>query len=138
MNWYKKITAQSYQEIVDNPEHYSDPEEPGYFEANRYFSIGQNEDDEDNSYCWIYDGKRLYSKLGGTHGMNFPNLFSWKKEDNINIYRGWYDPKQKLISVVIPRQIGRTEKALQPQSLPTKLRVALLDNFGTDNKIIVF
>ena len=138
MNWYKKILSQTYQEVMEDPEHYSDLDNPDYFEASRYFSIGQNDDEEYDSYCWIFDGRKMHIKKGGTHGMNFPNLFSWKKEDDINMYRGWYDPEQKLISVVIPRQIGRTEQALQPESLPTKLRVALSDSFGTNNKIVVF
>ena len=138
MNWYKKIYSQTYQEIMENPNEYSDSEDPEHYESNRYFSIGQNEDTSGESYCWIYDGRRLRSKKGGTHGLNFPDLFSWKKEDDINMYRGWYDPTQKLISVVIPRQVGRTEKALQPESLSTKLRVALGDAFGTDNKLVVF
>jgi len=139
MNWYKKILlTQRYQDILDDPETYSDPDDPEYFESNKYFSIGQEQEEEYDSHCWIYDGRRLYSKIGGTHGMNFPNLFSWDKEDDMNMYRGWYDPEQKIISVVIPRQIGRTEKALEPQSLPTKLRVALSDKFGTNNKIVVF
>lgn len=136
MNWYKR--AQNYEEVMSNPEYYTDEDNPGFFEASRYFSIGQNDDEEYDSYCWIYDGRKLYSKIGGSHQLNFPNIFSDDKKDNMNIFRGWYDPGQKLISVIIPRQIGRTEQALQPQSLPTKLRVALIDAFGTDNNIKVF
>ena len=70
--------------------------------------------------------------------MNFPDLFSWKRETPSYIYRGWYDPVQKMISVVIPRVSGQTLPALSPESLPTKLRVTLGDHFGTDNQIEVF
>ena len=140
MNWYKK--AQSYQEVMDDPETYSDPDDPEYFNANKYFSIGQNPELEssgkrDWGYCWIWNGREFRSKKGGTHAMNFPDLFSWQKE-NPNIYRGCADPSQKLISVVIPRKPGQIYPALEPSSLPTKLRVALSDNFGTDNDIKVF
>ena len=53
MNWYKRKYSQRYQEIIDNPEYYSDPDDPEYYEANRYFSIGQmpEEDEGDKNYC---------------------------------------------------------------------------------------
>ena len=70
--------------------------------------------------------------------MNFPDLFSWDRENDMNVYRGWYDPTQKLISVVIPRKKGQVDPPLMPESLPTKLRVSLGDTFGRDNQIIVF
>ena len=54
MNWYKKILSQTYQEVMDDPESYSDQEDPGYFNAYRYFAIGQDDDLVDSSYCWIY------------------------------------------------------------------------------------
>ena len=47
MNWYKKILAQSYQDIMDDPDTYSDPDDPEHYDANRYFSIGQNEDSDE-------------------------------------------------------------------------------------------
>ena len=135
MNWYKKILAQSYQDVMSDPETYSDPDEPDHFDANRYFSIGQNQEDGDESYCWIWNGREMRTRKGGTHSMNFPDLFSWKKEDP-NIYRGWADPSQKLISVIIPRIPGQVAPALDPSSLPTKLRVILGDYFpGYDTKV---
>lgn len=136
MNWYKKILSQTYEEVMADPEEYTDPDEPDLFDARRYFSIGQYETEEE-SYCWIYNGRSIKAKKGGTHAMNFPRLFSHNKEDP-NIYRGWYDPSQKIISVVMPRQRGQVDPALRPESLPTKLRVALSDKFGTDNQVVVF
>ena len=132
-------TAQRYEDVMADPETYSDPEDPELFESYRYFSIGQmDEEDGEKSYCWIYDGRNLLVEQGGTHAMNFPNLFSWKKHGDFKGYRGWYDPNQKMISVVIPRERGQVDPALEASSLPTKLRVALADKFGTDNQIMVF
>jgi len=136
MNWYKKIIAQRYQDVMDNPHDYSDPDDPQHFDANRYFSIGQNGENEEESYCWIWNGIEMRTRKGGTHAMNFPDLFSWKKE-NPNIYRGWADPEQKLISVVMPRISGQVEPALGTSSLPTKLRVILRD-YWPDYNIKVF
>lgn len=139
MNWYKTIKlAQTYDEIMDNPEEYEDSNAPGYFEANRYFSIGQNSEDDEDGYCWIYDGRELRVAHGRTHSLNFPDLFSWNTRKEFTGYRGWYDPTQKLISVVIPRVVGQVDPALEASSLPTKLRVALSDKFGTDNELVVF
>lgn len=139
MNWYKKyVLSQTYEEIMTDPDTYSDPDDPDQLEAYRYFSIGQNEDAENDNYCWIFNGRSIEVKQGGTHGMNFPHLFSWDKEVAPYIYRGWYDPSQKIISVVIPRIKGQVEPPLEPSSLPTKVRVAMSDKFGNDNKIVVF
>ncbi len=161
MNWYKNIKfgsaykknsemsleqlevfqfpqeklAQTYDEIMNNPEEYSDTNDSGHFDAKRYFSIGQNNGNEGNNFCWIYDGHNLYVKKGGTHNMNFPGIYS---DNSFTGYRGWYDPSQKLISVITPREVSNVDPALEASSLPTKLRVVLSDNFGTDNKIVVF
>lgn len=135
-NWYK-ITklAQTYDEIEDDQDRFTDSNAPGYFDAVRYFSIGQNPDSGKDSICWIYDGKELKVAHGGTHASNFPEIYLKK---GFTGYRGWHDPTQKLISVIIPRVIGQVDPALEASSLPTKLRVALSDKFGTDNKLVVF
>jgi hypothetical protein len=137
MNWYKK--AQSYQEIIDNPEDYMMDDDPESLNAYLYFSIGQNEETYEDSFCWIFDGRKLHVKKKGTHYQNFPELH-FQTRNAPNAYRGWYDPIQKMISVVAPRQSvnGQWDKALEPSSLPTKLRVSLGDTFGTDNQIKVF
>jgi hypothetical protein len=137
MNWYKKILAGRYQEVMDDPETYSDPDDPGMLDAYRYFAIGQDDEDYENNYCWIYDGRKMNIKKGGTHYTNFPELHFRTREDP-NSYRGWYDPTQKMISVIAPRGVGQVDPALGPSSLPTRLRVSLSDNFGTDNDIKVF
>jgi len=129
-NWYK--TAQSYQDIMDNPDEYGED-----FDANRYFSIGQNVEEEmDENFCWIWNGREFRVKNGGTHGTNFPDLFHPTKPQSMNIYRGWADPFQKLISAIVPREKGQVEPALGAASLPTKLRVILGDKFpGYDIKV---
>ena len=101
-------------------------------------NAGQNENNQGESFCWIFDGNTLHVEKGGTHAKNFPHLFSWERQKEGYIYRGWYDPYQKMISVVIPRREGQTTPALSESSLPTKLRVALGDRFGRDNVIKVF
>jgi len=142
MNWYKKILAQTYQEIMDYPGAYSDPDDPEHYNAIRYFSIGQGNDVKiDDNYCWLFDGRKLHVKQGGTYAMNFPRYFSWEKTLAPNMYRGWFDPEQQLISVIIPRIEGQADPAFEASSLPTKLRVALsdaFDSYKTDNKIVVF
>jgi len=118
MNWYKQ--AQNYQYIKDHPEEFEYPEDE------LYFSIGQNKDDGDNSYCWIWNGKEFRKAQGGTHSMNFPDLFSNFEPDDPNVYRGWADPFQEMISVVAPRIEGQVYLKI-PTDLPTRLRVALGD-----------
>jgi hypothetical protein len=134
MNWYKNILAQTYQQLMDNPENY----DPDDYEANKYFSIGQNRNDGDDSFCWIYTSNGLEVAQGGTHSMNFPHLFRYGNQDTFSGYRGWYDPEQKMISVIIPRRIGQVDPAAGSSSLPTRLRTSLADKFGTDNTIKVF
>ena len=68
--------------------------------------------------------------------MNFPAYTH--NRNSPNFYRGWYDPFQKMISVVLPRFGGQVDPALGPSSLPTRLRVSLNDSFGTNNQIVVF
>jgi len=145
MNWYKLILGQTYQEVLDNEQYYRDMEADdldyrGYFDGERYFSIGQGDDQEYDSICWIFDGRKMHQTVGGTHASNFPNLFSWSKEQGGHIYRGWYDPVQKMISIVAPRGNGASKWDPAPsyKSLPTRLMVSLNDNFGSDNKVEVF
>ena len=103
MNWYLKIKlAQMYEDVVPGYE-YGKDDEDGYFKANQYFSIGQNDETTDKSYCWIWTDGKLFTKKGPTsHNMAFRGL-----TPNIeNNYRGWYDPIQNLVSVVVPSGSG--------------------------------
>ena len=127
-NWYERHKlSQTYQDIIDNPDIYSNPDDPEHYNANLYFSIGQNADDDEESYCWIWNGREMRTRRGGTHALNFPDLFNNNTRENPNIYRGWADPSQELISVVMPREIGNTDVPLGSSSLPTKLKVILGD-----------
>ena len=136
MNWYlKKILAQNYEDVMNDPETYSDPDDPGHFDSNRYFSIGQNDVGDKESYCWIWNGREFRNRRGGTHAINFSDIYSNEREDP-NIYRGWADPNQELISAIIPRASKQVDPAEGASSLPTKLRVTLGDYFpGYDIKV---
>ena len=130
MNWYKKIKiSQYYTDIAKE-----DYEDNINFQANQYFSIGQNEETQDKSYCWIFINNRLFVKKGhGTHNLNFGNLF-----DNIDrIFRGWYDPVQNLLSVVVPRQRGNNS-IYGEVDIPNRLDKALRRKFGNNFEYKVF
>ena len=130
MNWYKKY-AQLYEEINRN-EFGPDKEEQERYQAEQYFSIGQNEETTDQSYCWMYvNGELLVEKgHGSSHQMLFGHLLPNREIDKF--YRGWYDPVQKLLSVVIPRKFGGIVEYDQsdiPQVLDRELRRKFGNNF---------
>lgn len=126
MNWYR--LAQLYEEITKEP-----GESDSYFHANQYFSIGQNEETIENSYCWIWIDGRLYSKIGGTHNRHFRHLCS---QNNVEkYYRGWYDPVQKLLSVVVPR---KENLPVDEIDIPNRLDNVLRREFGSDFRYRVF
>ena len=126
MNWYK--SAQLYEDILgDSPEEYGSPKDR---EAYLYFSIGQNEETTDESYCWVWKRGRLYVEQGPTtHNLVFGR-------DSLNYYRGWYDPEQKLLSVAVPP--GKPRFNYEEQDLPSGLTRDLNYTFGNDYKIKIF
>jgi hypothetical protein len=116
---------------MDNPEEFEHPE------SELYFSIGQNfEDQTENNYCWIYNGREFRKAKGGTHGSNFPDLFSpTSRHEDPSVYRGWADTYQEMISVVVPTVPGQISPK-NSSDLPTKLRVILGDYWpGYDIKV---
>jgi len=129
MNWYK--LAQTYQDILDYPEEYGSQDKE-LNNAYLYFSIGQNTETQNESFCWLwYRDKLLVKKGRGSHS----GAFGYDKVQTS--YRGWYDPIQKLLSVVIPRRLGNFDP-VSVSNIPIKLKVALMDKFGNDYKIKVF
>jgi len=127
MNWYKK--AQLYEDVLDDNYYSGDPETR---EAELYFSIGQNEETIEESYCWIWNGERLLIKQGPTtHNMAFRYLGNPE-----NFYRGWVDNVQKMISIAIPRQIPGTKSTVE--DVPNEIIKALYYKFDTDYQIKVF
>ena len=126
MNWYR--LAQFYEDIVKEP-----GETDSYFHANQYFSIGQNEETTSNSSCWIWIDDRLYSKIGGTHNMDFGHLCPQHNVERY--YRGWYDPEQQLLSIVIPRKV---DSMVEETDIPNSLDNVLRKKFGDDFQYRVF
>jgi hypothetical protein len=130
MNWYKK--AQTYNDIIDYPEEYVGEDN----EAHRYFSIGQNEETTNDSFCWIWVQNQLHVAEGPTsHGMAFGHMFE-KIRDVDNYNRGWYDPIQELISVVSTNYIEGINET--EEDLPSILRRSLRRKFGQEAEIIIF
>jgi len=124
--------AQTYENIMQYPEEYSDGEGDGNLDAHRYFSIGQNET-QDDSFCWIWINNQLRVAEGPTtHNVSFRYL-----TENIgNYYRGWYDPTQKLMSIVVPN--SRRLAINTEEDLPSPLRRSLYREFGDDAQMIIF
>jgi GH24 family phage-related lysozyme (muramidase) len=89
--------------------------------ASDYFSIGQDENSDEN-YCWIWDGQFIRYKKGGTHGSNFSHAIADKS------FKGWYDVDQNKISVVFPNReltkLGNRRPTVDdiPQSVYSKLQ----------------
>jgi len=131
MNWYKK--AQTYENITSYPEEYSDN-----FDAHRYFSIGQNEETTKDSFCWIWHYNELLVDKGPTtHRLSFGYLFN-NKSDVEDYYRGWYDPIQDIISVVMPKPWKPLSVKFTENDMPSILRRSLLREFSDTAQIIVF
>ena len=123
MNWYK--ISQTYEDIMQNPKEYEED-----LESQRYFSIGQNET-QDQSFCWMWINNQLRIEQGGTHNINFGHLI----KDIDHHYRGWYDSIQELISVVPPVR----EKIIKfTKNLPSTLKRSLYRKFSENAEIVIF
>lgn len=123
MNWYK--ISQFYEDIKNNPGEYGEE----HFDANLYFSIGQNEETYSQSFCWIWRNGLKIAQGPTTHRMSFG-------KDVDNYYRGWYDPVQKLLSVQPPSNLYNRVKS--EEDLPKVLIRSLRNKFGQDFDIKVF
>lgn len=144
MNWYKLATR--YYEDIRREDYDEGLEGDEYFKADQYFSIGQMQDD--NEYdegeepepatCWIlYDGK-IDTAVGGTHNMNWPHLMknTWTTGGN-EYFRGWYDPNQELVSVVMKRKPG-DQRNFSEEDIPSSIINKLYETFGEHINIKVF
>jgi len=132
MNWYK--LAQGYYEDVSR-EDYEDDE---IYEAEKYFSIGQNDDeeiDQTKNICWIWIDNQLFTHIGpGSHQMFFRHLMGNK--DVENFYRGWYDKSQELLSVVVTNHSAINN--LTEEDIPPIIRRTLRRTFGDNFEFKVF
>jgi len=91
-----------------------------------YFSIGQEEDEKNPNYCWIWNGNDVIAKRGGTHGFHFGHEVAERN------FKGWYDIEKNTISVVFPnyelRKLG--DKKPTEDDIPQYLHQKLINKFG--------
>jgi hypothetical protein len=123
--------AQLYHEVED----FYAGEDPETLDAYRYFSIGQNEETCDEGVCWLWYNNKLLVGQSGSHRSNFGH---WFNNDNWvdKVYRGWYDPIQELLSVLIP--IRFTGEKHTEADIPNALNRALRNKFGNKFEYVVF
>ena len=104
--------------------------------AENYFSVGhQDEDESDRNWCWIWDGNKVITIKGGTHGINFTHEVADKN------FKGWYDAAKNIISVVFPehelRKLG--DRRPTKDDIPQYLYQKLISKFGKRKpRIVVF
>lgn len=93
--------------------------------AEKYFSIGQDEEDVGDNYCWIWDGSFVKAKKGGTHGVNFTHDVADRN------FKGWYDVNKHAVSVVFPEHIRRKiQGSPTVTDIPQNLYTALQRKFN--------
>lgn len=144
MNWYKLATR--YYEDVRRENYDEGKEGDDWFEADQYFSIGQMQDDyeyeageePEPATCWIFYNGRIDTAVGGTHNMNWPHLMmnTWYTGGNEHV-RGWYDPNQEMVSVVMKRKPGDQRK-FSEEDIPSSILTKLYKEFGEEIEIKVF
>lgn len=145
MNWYK--IAIRYYEDISREDYEEGQEGDESFEADQYFSIGQMQDEYDPDYddeepdpatCWIFYNGNIDTAVGGTHNMNWPHLMrnTWATGGN-EYFRGWYDPNQNLVSVVMKRKPGDQRK-FSEEDIPSRLANKLYKTFGDTIGVKVF
>ncbi len=83
--------------------------------AEKYFSIGQDDEESKNNFCWAWLDGRLQYKKGGSHGINFGH------DRTDKTYKGWYDTYSKILSFVFPNGEGKTVDDI-PQNVYTSLK----------------
>jgi len=141
VQYAKNIIAQRYDELnwEDYKKDFGGTDFPiksmrGAYKGEQYFSIGQNETKSD-SFCWVWRNGKLEFKKGGIHSDNF----GIESRDG---WRGWYDPSQELLSIVVPPSISQrtmhTRERVSLSMVPIELKNALRDQFGKRFKIKVF
>lgn len=97
-----------------------------------YFSVGQDDDDVENNYCWMWDGNNVIAKKGKTHACHFGSYVQ-----NYT-FKGWYDVNKNTISVVFPphelNKLGN--KKPTEDDIPQYLYDKIIKKFGTKHKPI--
>ncbi len=139
MNWYKR--SQSYEDVKsERQDSNDDPEDIQTQISKEYFSIGQNDEYEDGknktNFCWVwYNDKLLVKKGPGSHRM----LFNKLSDLVFDIWRGWYDSEQDIISAVYPtRKFYNVFDKYTDKDIPLDLKTVLRKRFSKRSRIIVF
>ncbi len=95
--------------------------------AERYFSIGQEENHE-NNFCWIWDKdtQAIDARKGQTHSHHF----GFGKKDYT--FSGWYDVEKNAISIVFPDSELRKLSGRAPteEDIPQQVYQKLINKFG--------
>lgn len=132
-NWYKE--SQFYEDI-DREEYDDDDYGHHTFVADQYFSIGQNEETIKDSYCWVMLDGKLLARKGGTHSMNFIHIMDRMGLGMDDVWRGWYDPIQQLVSIVVPHD--KDDGLFTNDRIPSILMRQLRQEFGNDFEVKIF
>lgn len=97
--------------------------------AMRYFSIGHDEENENNNFVWIWNGTNIVAKRGRSHGIHFGHEIADRT------FKGRYDASSNELSIVFPQYFTRKldhEPTLD--DLPENIYRALLRKFGSPQK----
>lgn len=119
-NWYR--LAKKYKDVQQQD--YPTEKE---FLANQYWSIGQSES-VNQSYAWIVINKRLHAsnEIPSHKAVATRAGFAGDIE---KLYRGWYDPDQELVSIIIPRRLGVAYQVSETD-IPNTIDLTLREQFG--------
>lgn len=118
--------AQTYRDTMADDDVFND--------AERYFAIGHDDPDEPGftnakGYVWVWDGNKIISKRGTTHGAAFSHEVSDRH------FKGRFDPEKNAISVVFPeyelRKLGGNRPTVD--DIPQRVYQKLLSTFKTTN-----
>ncbi len=97
--------------------------------ANSYFSIGHDGEDgeePDDHYCWMWNGNDVIFKKGGNHSCNFGTGVAE------TTFKGWYDVHKRTVSVSFPERERRKLGDRRPteDDIPQYLYQKLINKFG--------
>lgn len=126
-----------HDDNLDKEEPLNESEAPLYYKrfsddkkqerAERYFSIGQDEDSEKN-YCWIWD--KATQSVDARKGHAHATHFGFGKKNYT--FSGWYDVAKNTISVVFPDSELRKLSGRAPteEDIPQQVYQKLINKFG--------
>lgn len=97
--------------------------------ASSYFNIGHDGEDgeePDSHYCWMWNGNDVVYKKGGNHPCNFGHRVAEAT------FKGWFDTNKNIISVVFPsRELEKLgDRKPTEDDIPQYLYSKLISKFG--------